>query len=140
MSVEQIQGDGTLESTFKRAMNYLAEQVDKKKQMQAKIRSSPRQISAVSTGGSASKAKEEKKERVERKGNSKAKERLLIFHTKSGLSFRKKNRKKCAKHVRMSKQRRTSVSNGNCSNRNLRNFPKGTDEGFNRNSVSGIIN
>lgn len=60
MSVERIQGDGVLEGTFENAMNYLAEQVDKKKQMNAKIRGSTRQISAVSTGGSANKGKDKK--------------------------------------------------------------------------------
>lgn len=60
MSVERIQGDGILEETFEKAMNYLAEQVDKKKQMQAKVRGSTRQIAAVNTG-SANRAKDNKK-------------------------------------------------------------------------------
>ncbi|GAX26404.1 hypothetical protein FisN_UnNu099, partial [Fistulifera solaris] len=47
MSVERVRADAVLESTFENAMNYLAEQVDRKKQDAAKTRGSTRNISSV---------------------------------------------------------------------------------------------
>lgn len=50
MSVERVQGS-ELETSFQASMNYLAEQVDKKRQLQAKIRGTNRNISAMGRGG-----------------------------------------------------------------------------------------
>ena len=57
MSVERVQGDPAYEESFEKAMHYLADQVNKKKQLAAKARGSTRNISAVNHEGRAGKAK-----------------------------------------------------------------------------------